>query len=145
MVQGIRVAQESYHSETQQYASISGTLDTGASATGHYYPLASPNGTQVTAWGATCGSVCNANMDWSLLPLHVDGPVMFGYETVAGVPGPPTPTSVFVNGQTVQFPAQSATDWFIVGAGCDLDGIAATVTHVYTTSWTNQVLVDEQE
>src|ERR1700722_10652837 len=44
MVQSIRVAQESYHSETQQYANVSNDLQS-------YYPLAVPANGIFTAWG----------------------------------------------------------------------------------------------
>jgi type IV pilus assembly protein PilA len=144
MVQDIRVAQESYHSETQQYANISaGLSDT------NYYPLANPKGRTVTAWGAAC-TVCATGMDWAQLPLHVDGPVLFGYETVAGAANTSpssvgAPASVQVSGQTVTFPAPSPVEWFIVQAGCDLDNDGTVGTHVYTTSWTNQVFIDERE
>ena len=56
MVQNIRVAQEGYHAETQQYANIS------KSVTGPFYPSISPVETLVTAWGAPC-AVCAAGMD----------------------------------------------------------------------------------
>jgi type IV pilus assembly protein PilA len=139
MVQDIRVAQESYHSETQQYANLSGSLTS-------FYPLTNPNRGNVTAWGAACGGACAAGMDWSMLPLHVDGPVMFGYATIAGAANTsPSPTSVRVDGQTLQFPSPSPVEWFIVAAGCDLDNSGAIGTYVYTTSWANQVYVDEEE
>jgi prepilin-type N-terminal cleavage/methylation domain-containing protein len=83
MVQNIRVAQEGYHSETQQYANISAGIPsgTGASST-TLYPANSKYGI-LTGWGATCTAGCNSGIDWSVLPLHVDGPVLFGYATVA--------------------------------------------------------------
>src|SRR5579871_3312289 len=51
MVQDIRVAQESYHSETQQYANLSASLTS-------FYPRSAPNRANVTAWGAACGGQC---------------------------------------------------------------------------------------
>jgi type IV pilus assembly protein PilA len=141
MVQNIRVAQEGYHSETEQYAGISGSV-----VTGPWYPNTKPNGRVATAWGAVCGGQCNSNMDWSMLPLHVDGPVLFGYATTAG-PANTTPgdKSVSVNGQTITFPSPSLVDWYVVGATCDLDADGKTPdTNVYTTSWTNQVFVDSE-
>ena len=140
MVQDIRAAQESYHSETQQYADISNSLTS-------YYPKAAPNGRTVTGWGAACGACA---LDWAVLPLHVDGPVLFGYATVAGAANTNpssvgAPASVKVNGQMMAFPAPSPVDWFIVAAGCDLDNDGVVKTFVYTTSWANQVYVDEEE
>jgi len=144
MVQNIRVAQEAYHAETQQYANISQGI-----ADGLYYPAAIPTGNFVTAWGAACTNCNTANgatWDWSQLPLHVDGPVMFGYETVAGVAGSAaSPATVVANGQTITFPNPSTTDWFIVAAGCDINTNNTAKTHVYTSSWSNQVWVDDSE
>ncbi len=139
MVQNIRVAQEEYFSETRQYANISSSLST-------WYPQGSPSySLGVTGWGGACGGACAANMDWSMLPVHVDGPVMFGYATVAGPPGQaPVPASVVVNGKTVVFPGTPQTDWFIVAATCDLDGNGPPNTSVYTTSWQNTVLIDQE-
>jgi type IV pilus assembly protein PilA len=139
MVQDIRAAQEAYHAETQQYANISTNLTS-------YYPLAAPNGHTVTGWGAQCSSACASGMDWAMLPLHVDGPVLFGYATVAGAANTsPATAQVTVHGQAIVFPAPSPVDWFIVAAGCDLDSDSAVKTKVYTTSWANQVYVDDQE
>ena len=138
MVHDIRVAQEAYHSETQQYANVSSSLTA-------YYPSTAPNSRQVVGWGAPC-TVCTTGMDWAMLGVHVDGPVMFGYATIAGPANTsPSPSSVTVNGVTVAFPATSAVDWYVVAAGCDLDNNSLVGTHVYTTSWTNQVYVDETE
>jgi type IV pilus assembly protein PilA len=142
MVQDIRVAQESYHSETQQYADISTSLTA-------YYPISAPHGRLVTAWGGQC-LTCVTGMDWSMLPMHVDGPVLFGYATVGGAAntGPTSvgaTASVDVTGQTLTFPSPSPVDWFIVAAGCDLDNDGNVGTHVYTTSWSNQVFVDAKE
>jgi type IV pilus assembly protein PilA len=139
MVQDIRVAQESYHSETQVYANISSSLTA-------YYPQTSPHRTLLTGWGDVCSGACTNNMQWSMLPLHVDGPVMFGYATIGGAANTsPVPAAVSVNGQNLQFPAPSPVDWYIVAAACDLDNDGTIGTHVYTTSWANQVYVDEEE
>jgi type IV pilus assembly protein PilA len=131
-VQSIRVAQESYHAETQQYADISADL------TAAYYPQTSPTGQLVTAWGAVCPAATCPTQNWSALPLHIDGPVMFGYATKGG-PGnsatPALPSAL----SAVTIPTTSATDWFVIVAMCDVDGQAAPNTYVMTTSWSNQV------
>ncbi len=130
-VQSIRVAQEGYHAETQQYADISANLSSA------WYPLATPNGRQVTTWGGACPAAACPTIDWSLLPLHIDGPVMFGYATKAGPANTapaPLPTAI-----AVTLPATSATDWYMVVATCDIDGQGSPNTYVFTTSWTNQV------
>jgi type IV pilus assembly protein PilA len=138
MVQAIRVAQESYNSDTMQYANISATLTS-------YYPQSSPTGILSTAWGAKCTSQCQANMDWSMLPLHVDGPVLFGYATIAGgATVTPVPGTITVDGQTITFPVTPTTGWYIIAATCDLDNQGAPNTMVYTTSWANQVYVGNE-
>jgi type IV pilus assembly protein PilA len=134
MVQNIRVAQESYHSETQQYADVSSTLTS-------YYPAAPAYGV-FTTWGVACGN-CNP-VTWAALPLHVDGPLTFGYATKAGFSGAAIPAApnVAVN----VFPANVTTDWYVVAADGDLDGNPAEPnnTHVFGASWTNQIFVDHE-
>jgi type IV pilus assembly protein PilA len=141
MVQNIRAAQEGYHSETMQYANISTSV-----VNGPFYPTPASgvwNARQVTAWGATCTN-CQPNMDWSMLPLHPDGPVMFGYATTGGPANTaPSDPTITVDGTKLQVPNPSTTDWYEIGATCDLDGDGqAPDTHVYAISWTNQVYVD---
>jgi type IV pilus assembly protein PilA len=139
MVQNIRLAQEAYHSETQQYANIS----TALSGTGVFYPNDPLYGRQ-TAWGLAC-TVCGANWDWNMLPLHVDAPVLFGYATTAGPANTnPTVASLTVNGKAVTLPKPSPVDWFIIAAKADLDGDPNTTTDVFGTSWTNQIWVSNE-
>ncbi|HEY6458951.1 MAG TPA: prepilin-type N-terminal cleavage/methylation domain-containing protein [Polyangiaceae bacterium] len=141
MVQNIRAAQEGYHSETMQYANISTSV-----VSGPYYPTPASgvwNARQVTAWGAPCTN-CQPNMDWSMLPLHPDGPVMFGYATTGGPANTaPSDPAITVDGAKLQVPNPSPVDWYEIGSTCDLDGDgAAPDTHVYAISWTNQVYID---
>src|SRR5579863_1763905 len=106
MVNNIAVAQEEYHSETQTYANVSNSLTS-------YYPASAPNGNTITPWGAACGGQCTG-LDWSVLPVHVDGPVRFGYATGAGGAGSNPPAAIVVNGQSVALPSPSPVDWFVV-------------------------------
>jgi len=141
MVQNIRVAQEGYHSETQQYAGLSAKM--GPSNT-LWYPNTNPTGRIVTAWGGKCG-VCVSGMDWSMLPVHVDGPVMFGYATTAGPPTvAPADTTIAINGVSIASPSSPISDWYMIGATSDLDGNGAPNTYVFTSSWSNQVFVDSE-
>src|SRR5215470_6389007 len=64
MVNAIKVAQETYHAETGQYANISASLSLGS-----LYPQATPDSKNGTAWGATC-SVCTDTAGWQKLPVH---------------------------------------------------------------------------
>jgi type IV pilus assembly protein PilA len=143
MVQNIRVAQEAYHSETQQYANISSSMPTGGSpATGGLYPAMPVYGT-VTAWGLPC-TVCATGMDWSLLPLHIDGPVLFGYATMAG-PGNSSPSiPITINGGALTLPSPATTDWYVIGEEADLDNNPAANTDVFGTSWTNQLFISNE-
>jgi type IV pilus assembly protein PilA len=136
MVQNIRVAQEAYHSETQTYANVSNGLGPGS-----FYP-ADPVYGQVTGWGAICTNC--AAVSWAALPVHVDGPVMFGYATVAGLAGAALPPLPNVPGY--QLPANVTTDWYIVAADGDLDGngVEPNNTHVLGFSWSNQIFVDRE-
>ncbi len=135
MIGSIRVAQEGYHSETLTYANVSA----GPTA---YYPQAAPTGHLLTQWGAPCTNC--ADVDWSVLPLHVDGPVMFGYATIASSGGQNAqPPAVTVNGKALTYTAPS--EWYFIAASCDMnaDGDSAN-TNVYSFSWTNQLFVDAE-
>lgn len=134
MVQNIRVAQENYHSETQTYANVSNDLQS-------YYPAAPTYGLY-TVWGGPCANC--TGVTWAALPVHVDGPVTFGYATVAGVAGAAIPAAPNVAANP--FPASVTTDWYVVAADGDLDGNAAEPnnTHVFAASWTNQMIVDHE-
>ena len=143
MVQSIRVAQESYHSETQQYAGISTCIPSGVGAAGCLYP-ANPVYGIMTVWGAPCSVGCAPSMDWSMLPVHVDGPVLFGYATMAGPAGSPPPASPSANGTSLNFPQTTTIDWFVIGAEADLDNDPTNFTDVFTTSWSNQVWISNE-
>lgn len=135
MVNAIKVAQETYHAETGQYANISAGLGLGS-----LYPQATPTSTTATAWGAACG-VCADPSGWARLPVHASGPVRFGYATVAGAVGAALPAAPVAN---VTFPTanQLTQDWFVVSAMGDMDG-----NNVYCTvvgvSWQRDLYVDK--
>jgi len=148
MVQNIRVAQEGYHSETQQYANISAGFPSGSApnTNGIFYPLSIPKYQVLTGWGATCSSsVCPNGLDWSVLPVHVDGPVLFGYATVAGGIGTTWGYgNLTVNGTSMGVTTPAVSDWYAVAAEGDLDGNTANVTDVFAFSWTNQMFVSNE-
>jgi type IV pilus assembly protein PilA len=126
MVNNIRVAQEAYHAETQTYANCSTNL------TSTWYPATSVYGV-VTQWGAdTLGC-------WSNLPVHVDGPVLFGYTTVSGIAG--AGGVAITNNCNLGGLTTPTVDWFAVGAEADLDGITTTHTDVCAVSWSSQITV----
>lgn len=140
MIGSIRVAQETFHSETGQYANISPGLTVGS-----LYPVATPNGTTVAAWGLPCG-VCADPNAWNRLPVHADGPVRFGYATIAGVAGTaPAVAALTFENKVVNWPPAAAitSDWYIVTAQADLDDNNAFCT-VMGTSWQKDLFIDKE-
>src|ERR1700761_4216512 len=65
MVSAIRIAQESYHAEAGQYATVSTALDSS---------LCPSDGTKVMNWDPACSG---GAATWSVLPVRSDGPVRF--------------------------------------------------------------------
>lgn len=143
MVQSIRVAQEAYRAEVGTYADISTNLNAASG-----YPacgLGLPPAKFVTAWGGAC-TCCKAGRTWTSLPVHVDGPVMFGYATIAGAAGV-APGVAAINGYNVTFPvaANVTSPWFIVAASGNTDGDSApTYCTVVGSSFTNDLWVDKE-
>jgi type II secretory pathway pseudopilin PulG len=145
MVNAIKVAQESYHAETGSYANLSPSLCASTTCTA-LYPQASASvtlGDVKVGWGVACGGACNAGMDWSMLPVHVQGGVMYGYSTVAGSAGGTISfgSVTWPSGYTINVPTGSTTaDWFaITGVGDeDMDTVPAVV---FGSSFSNDLLV----
>jgi type IV pilus assembly protein PilA len=135
MVQNIRVAQEAYKSETQQYANVSDTpVD--------WYPQGATGPSYGNQWGWLGGHcTCPNGIAWSDLPLHVDGPVLFGYATKAGPSTSQPPASITFKNSSVTLQQNITTDWYVVSAGGDLDTDTGTGTLVVGASWTNQLSV----
>lgn len=129
MIQGIRVAQETYHSETGSYAAISTSLDATMCPAHAIQPSKVP-------WNPACSGGLQA---WSTLPVHSDGPVLFYYATMAG-PSSVTPT--MPSGMAVT-PTMTAitSDWFTISAKADNDNDGTWCT-VVGTSWTNDLYID---
>lgn len=123
MIAAIRIAQEDYKLERGVYAHIGPTpCPTGAGTAQKKW-----------AWTPTCsggGSLPN----WTALPVHSDGPVQFGYATVAGTTAPPATI-----GQPTPFvtvPSTMGTNpWYYVTASADLDGSGGLYTQLVGTSW----------
>jgi len=109
MLQSIRVAQESYRAESGSYANLGTTL----------CPAAAP-GRFKTQWNPACNG---GTATWAALPVHSDGPVMYGYYTIAGTPTTAVPAMTLA-GQSIAWPTGSAltTDWFVAYAQGDVDG-----------------------
>ena len=127
VIGGIRIAQEAYKTERGLYADIGSTQH--CPGTGLVVPQIK------TQWQPTCNGGTNI---WNLLPVHVDGPVQFGYVTFAGPGGGTAATGygfVGIGGLVVTQP------WYIVHAQADLDGTgaAAPFTELVATSNGNQI------
>jgi type IV pilus assembly protein PilA len=137
MINAIRVAQEAYKAETGAYADVSTAIgyvaSTGPQNFSSMYPMQAP-GSFKMGWGAACTTGCNtaAGYDWTTLPVHTDGAVMYGYTTLGGpsggfstYAGNTAPNAISLNGRsgayTVTFPTPS-TDWYMCSAAGDPDG-----------------------
>jgi type IV pilus assembly protein PilA len=134
MLQAIRVAQESFRAETGSYAAISTNLDQ------NLCPVTTVKSEKIP-WDPSCNGGVGT---WSLLPVHVDGPVLFRYTTVSGRAGEAAPAAPTGMGQAVSFGATAPTnDWFVAAARADTDNNGVNVT-VVSTSWSNELYVDRE-
>jgi prepilin-type N-terminal cleavage/methylation domain-containing protein len=155
MVQAIRVAQEAYHAETQNYVS---TSSDGISAA-QLFPLKnSPPGAWKTPWVtpalavpiAQCipPSVAGDPSCFSLLPVHTNDPVMYGYATLAGnstnaFPNIALPNTTLPPAGT---PAPPATDWYWITASGNPSGKAGSLwSYVVANSFANDVFVQDEQ
>jgi type IV pilus assembly protein PilA len=122
MVQSIRTAEESYHAEAQTYVS------TSADGVSGLYPLTNdPPGAWKSLWTTPSG-VCTPAVSgglitgtttcWNLIPVHADGPVMYGYATVAGTAGvqPLTIKPALTSITLTSYSGNSPTDWYWITA-----------------------------
>jgi type IV pilus assembly protein PilA len=135
MVNAIKVAQESYHAETGQYANVSPALGLNS-----LYPAPTPVSTTAVAWGGAC-SPCSDTAAWQKLPVKASGPMRFGYATMAGSINTPLPASPVT---AVTFPAnnQLTGDWFVVNAMGDMDGNGV-YCDVVGVSWQRDLYIDK--
>jgi type IV pilus assembly protein PilA len=129
VISGARIAQEGYRTERGIYADLGGTP---------LCPLATSGTAQVkVGWDPSCGNAPT----WAVLPIHVDGPVQFGYGTKAGTGAPPGG----MIGQPTGFVTVAAgvgnDPWYYVTASADLDGAGMPFTELVGTSWGNQIFV----
>lgn len=128
MINGIRSAQESYRAETLMYLNVSGSLDS-------YYPMTTPSAKKY-AWGGGNDAIADR---WRILNVTTDGPVMFGYATIAGGPG-----EVTASGLAITADIPDATEpWYIIQAKGDVDGNGV-FSHCIATSMSNQLIWDNE-
>jgi prepilin-type N-terminal cleavage/methylation domain-containing protein len=146
MIASIRGAQEHYKAETGHYLNLSKGLAYNQSTNhGMLYPHASMSsvtapGAYKVAWGAACpSSACN--VDWAVLQVTTDAPVMYGYTTVSGGAGVGPTQNVTMGGTAVAFPSSPLNDWYLVTAVGDVDG-NGTFSTVLGTSFDNELRID---
>lgn len=120
IISAIRIAQEDYRAERGTY------WDAGATNYCPHNP--STMGNKVTQWYA-----CT---NWTALPVHVSGPVQFGYLTTAGPPGTAVPgPSAFLT-----FTTPTGRPWYVITAEADLDNSGdGKMTTLVTMSETTQI------
>jgi type IV pilus assembly protein PilA len=152
----IRVGQETFHAETGAYDDVSTTLCVDGTC-GSLYPQASAAGLPTNpgnaaykvgdykvGWGASCTAGCNTGTNWTDLPVHIQGGVMYGYSTKAGLAG--AAPSFTVNLPTignVTWPTTIPTDWFVITAVGDenMNGVPAVY---FGSSFSNDLIVANQ-
>jgi len=127
VISAIRIAQEDTRAERGSYVNV------GAST---YCPAGAGVGTHKFGWTPTCnGGVAS----WEALPVHVDGPVLFGYATVSSTPAAPNwaepPETSWVTWNS----PSSNTPWYVVMAKCDLDGDPTNHTMLVGSSLSNAI------
>jgi type IV pilus assembly protein PilA len=127
MVSAIRVAQEDYKVERGVYANIGTT-----------FCPADGMALVKTAWNPGCNG---GAATWATLPVHVDGPVQFGYMTVAPPAGLPANIG-WVNTAA----ANLAKPWYVIMAQADLngDGAGGVQTEVVGSSFDNNLYTRQE-
>lgn len=141
MVNAIRIAQETVKAETGSYVNLGMTT------------LCPQNVATVNAddagkkwgWNPACSSGAGA---WSLLPVQTDGPVRYGYGTIANTtPGQNVTVTGFwdgsVNGTVVAWPTPAPQNWYIIAASGDMDGNGVT-SNIIGSSFTNEIWIDRE-
>lgn len=128
MISAIRIAQEDYKVERGTYASL---------GTSTWCP--SPGTTQVkTGWNTACDGGTGT---WAKLPVHVDGPVQFGYQTVAT--GATLPTFGWID-MSAGAAIATTRPWYVIMARADLNGDGTPYTELVGTSFQNTIFSHQE-
>ncbi len=141
MVQAIRVAQETYHSETGRYYNAG-----WSKLCPHNVAVSAPPTKTKMNWAPTCSSD-GGTSTWAPLPVHTDGPVMFGYVTQAGTinnAGSATPAlpTTLAGATIAPGTLPNNADYYVVGAAADVDGDGSSGrnTVIIGSSFSNELL-----
>jgi type IV pilus assembly protein PilA len=148
VVGSIRMAQESYKAETGTYAHVHGNATPSDTDFCPQKSAVSAYGAKKYAWLPSCPVAAmpnpvtpTAQLPFGVLPVHVDGAVLFGYATTAGAPNVAVSGAV-LNGAPVAFPVPTS-DWYVVYAVGDTDN-NGTVARVVGHSFGRDLLVQEE-
>lgn len=133
MVGSIKTAQEAYHAEVGTYLSISGNVDTD------YCPAHAAGAPTLVPWDPACGT--GTDRPWSKLPVSSNGPVIFGYATMAGLAGGTMPMPSGMSDTPV--PPTLTGDWFVATAKGDMDGNGTSCV-VVGTSLSRNLYIDRE-
>ncbi len=128
MISAVRIAQENYRTERGIFANIGGS----------YCPSKGDSQTK-WAWTPACAAGgTSPTGSWRDLPVHSDGPVQFGYATIAG---PPTAMPGLPPRLIDTTAANLALPWFVVLAQADLngDGPSGATTQLVGSSFDNRI------
>jgi prepilin-type N-terminal cleavage/methylation domain-containing protein len=139
MVKAIRQGQEAFKAENGGYVNVSTGLGVGSD-----YPAATP-GQFKTGWGGQCAQCNDKVKGFSAITVSSNGPVAFGYSTVANAPtstSGPTGYALTYNGSSIDLSSMTAP-WYLVEADGDTDGNGV-FCNVYGFSNTNQLYVNNE-
>ncbi len=126
VISAIRIAQEDYKAETGGYADLGTKL------------CPNDGSRQIkTGWDPTCSGGGTAT--WASLPVHVDGPVQFGYATCAGTSADVPTACNTTNALVSNLDVMNGKPWYVIYAQADLDGRAGLFTKLAAVSGSNQV------
>jgi Tfp pilus assembly protein PilE len=128
IVGAIRIAQEDYKAEKGGFADI---------GKDRYCPQNSttvPDGLSKTQWSTTCNG---GTTTWDKLAVHVTEPLLFGYQTSAGVDFSANPIGRATWVNTTAMPAKGP--WYVIYATCDVTPGGSKESEFFTTSATSQV------
>ena len=128
VISAIRIAEEDYKTERGTYADLSGAS---------WCPT---NGMAQVKTGWSISGTC---APYANIPVHVDGPVQFGYLTTAAPAAVPNPGWVDMTQGIIQ---AATKPWYVVQAQADLngDGAGGLKTELMGTSFQNTIFSHQE-
>lgn len=140
MVASVASSQERYRGEFGSYLNVSATLGHKGNQ-GTLCPT--PEALKKKSWAP---AACPGATNWVALAVQNAGALYFGYSTTSGAAGTPPADAVTLSTGNVAWPtaAQLTREWYVVSAAADTDGNDRWAT-VVASSWTNDILVDDND